>query len=84
MHGRVMTGAEHPRLVDLELVGPDVPVLVRRDTGRVAGVAHFVLIGGDEPDLGGVAAAAVLGDVEARRGEVSGFRIAAELAAPGR
>jgi hypothetical protein len=77
-HRRVVRGADHPRAVDLELVHPDVPVLARRHARRVARLAHLVLVGAEEADLGGVAAPAVLGDVEARRLERPGVVVAAK------
>ena len=42
---RVVRGADLAQLVDLELVAPQVPVVVRRDARRVARVGRLVLVG---------------------------------------
>jgi hypothetical protein len=40
-----VAGADHPRTIDLELAHADVPVVVRRDAGRIARVGRFVRLG---------------------------------------
>ena len=76
---RVAPGADHPRLVDLELAQPEVPILAGRDARRVARVGGFVVIGTGEPDLRRAAARVVLRDEESRRRKEARLRAALEF-----
>ena len=77
-HGRVARGADLPVGVEIELAGLEVPVLARRDAGRVAPVGDVVAVGTGEHDLRRVAARAGVADLELRLDEDAGLRRAVE------
>ena len=79
VHARIVSRADLAQLVDLDLVGAQVPVVVGRNAGRVLRLASLVEIGTGEANLRSLAVRLVLRNVEARLVEIADLALAMEL-----